>query len=739
MNGKSVDKNAAMLKAGALLQSLRDFALTVGEDCPEGHRRDPASGACLPIGPIDYTEMTRSKNVDDGPEWRGTASLSGSTNNKGTQLPQREDAVDADEMDAPESCADGTTFSFIQRRCLSLDEAEQEDLEGFARDEEGNEVLEDVEAPQEEVESTSPGCPEDQFFDGILNECVPLNKDTVLASEDFSDEFKQAVATYARLAMTSPDPLDGHRHVATLDMDGNGVTSSYGYDHAHNHDVKKFIVQDRTVEGREGESYTSRHLGFAIPEEHRIENLESCEDTESVPMPAPLASETSAPESAAPISTPQRKALPDSIFGVPGKRKFPLDTCARVRNAMARFNQAKGLTSGEKATLRRKILARAKACGIEVKNFGKANTAEEFAAVTQELIVMETKTDTTRLEAYRAEAQGRGPCPPGMNWDAANNRCTKVRGFVEELAAQRDLAPQPEGRPVRLPIDCPEDTIWNADRNECTPLDSSKNTKSSEEEAALPDFIQKMIDKKKGKKGDKKGDKKDDKKKKKAKSDEDEAQTTPNGPGKKKGPGCPEGEFMNPITKKCQPRKGAFKGKSEKEDAENAQPDNREGLTSDPAGRVKLPSDCPAGTVWNAVRRVCSPLSTMDKNRPSGGAGPQNSLNVASLSVAQLIKELDAIIKEQADQEKSKVDARDLPNAAFPPSLVSPTHRSLMHHTPNVEDPYDTASVDVIRLRNSLFRAAAVQTFSDKAVEDGIEHLLFHAREIVVEKAEKKS
>ena len=57
-----------------------------------------------------------------------------------------------------------------------------------------------------------------------------------------------------------------------------------------------------------------------------------------------------------------------------------------------RFNQGKGLTSGEKATLRRKILAKARTCGIEVKNFGKANTSEEFAAVVQELIIMETKT-----------------------------------------------------------------------------------------------------------------------------------------------------------------------------------------------------------------------------------------------------------------------------------------------------------------------------------------------------------
>jgi hypothetical protein len=109
------------------------------------------------------------------------------------------------------------------------------------------------------------------------------------------------------------------------------------------------------------------------------------------------------------------------------------------------------------------------------------------------------------------------------------------------------------------------------------------------------------------------------------------------------------------------------------------------------------------------------------------------------LTTAQIIQVLDEIIKGLGEQEKSKVLAKELPNAAFPPSLVSDTRRSLMHHTPSVEDPYDTASVDVIRLRNSLFRATAVKGFSDRAIEDAIDHLLFHAREVVAERIEKKS
>lgn len=748
---KNVEEANETIAPKDFLKELREFAITVGEPCPEGHRRDPSSGACLPIGSTDHTAFTRSLNDDQGPEWRGEVDKTNVTFDSDSAQ-NREAAVDADEMDEPESCAQGTTFSFIQRRCISLEEAEVENSDEFAMI--SDTEYDEEEATHQEVVSKDPEgrrdpvgfqCPPNQFFDFKRRECIPLNKDTVMASEDaqFTDEFKQAVATYARLAKTTSDPTDGHKHVATLDEEGNGVTSMAGYgDHAHSHVVKNFVVQDH-----EGEGYTSRHPGVAVPEEHRVEELDDY-GAEAVGGEEQ--------ETAAPITTKQRKGLPDSSFGVPGKRKFPLDTCARVRNAMARFNQAKGLTSGEKATLRRKILARAKACGIEVRNFAKAQTEAEFAAVVKEMVDQVRDETQARLEEYATSdsdmKKSQGPCPPGMKWDPKTKSCTKMRGFYEHVVAdsmphekdpegrrdtpgfkcppgtffdfknrqclpldpsqkkgtttskaaeeeaERKLTPQPKGRPARLPQDCPPGTIWDGDLEDCKPLDSRKKTKSSEEEA----------------------------------------QTPANGPGKDKdSKGCAPGEFFNPVTKKCMPKKGSFKGKSEEETetAENANPGNREGLVGAPAGKVKHPTDCPPGTMWDGKLKVCKEQDTMEKVSPGNQQlDPKMHSSTETQSLAKVIQTLDEIIKSELAEgrkEKAKVAAKDLPNEAFPPSLVNSSRRSLMHHNPDVSDPYDNASVDVSRLRNALARVSKVEGYAEKAVEDAREHLLYHAREII--------
>jgi hypothetical protein len=824
-NNKSVDKNAETVEAANLLQELKDFALTVGEDCPEGHRRDPGSGRCLPISGLDHTAFTRSQNVDDGPEWRGEVDKTNTT----FANEDREAAIDADEMDEPESCAEGMTFSFVQRKCISVEEAEEEDAEEFARTEEGEPIEEEVEdaaapgvgghkeitlmQPEGRRDTVNHECPANMMFDYKRRECIPLNKDTLMAS-DLSEEFKQAVATYAKLAVTTPDPMDGHKHVATLDVDGNGVTSVatiYGGDpYPHSHAVAAYTVEDYKC----SKDCTSKHPGVAVPVEHHIEPTDYGIDEV---------------EAAAKITTKQRKGLPDSSFGVPGKRKFPLDTCGRVRNAMARFNQAKGLTSGEKATLRRKIMSRAKACGIEVRKFSAAVFDDEFAAVTKELMQMVTVPAKTqeRLEAYKAdadaEAKRQGPCPPGMEWDAEALRCGHTRGFVKEVSQHSDivkhqpegrrdpvgfqcpdgwffdftnrrclpldpsekpgttttkaeeeedaqskvLVPNPPGKPAKLPQDCPEGTIWDKKKEDCVPLDSSKKTKSEEEEGAFPDFIQKMIDKKKGKKG--KPDPKDKKKGKKAKSEEEEdatscgdspmkkkaktkpkmskgeeSQTTSVGPGNELDDhGCdPATQAYNVKTERCEPIEYS------EETALNAQPGNREGFVPPPAGRERLPSDCPQDTIWDAKNKICRPLSSMDKARPPKPApSPQSPMNTAveEMSTAVLVQQLDEIIKEESEvveeKERSKMAAKDLPNEAFPPSLVGPTKRVFMHHTPGVEDPYDNETVDVSRLRNALARqtrAAEQAGFNEQAIVDGVNHLLYHAREIVKARVEKK-
>lgn len=53
------------------------------------------------------------------------------------------------------------------------------------------------------------------------------------------------------------------------------------------------------------------------------------------------------------ISARKRRSLPKSAFGVPSKRKYPLDTKAPARNALARVAQHG--TAAEKKAVRRKV------------------------------------------------------------------------------------------------------------------------------------------------------------------------------------------------------------------------------------------------------------------------------------------------------------------------------------------------------------------------------------------------
>ena len=56
------------------------------------------------------------------------------------------------------------------------------------------------------------------------------------------------------------------------------------------------------------------------------------------------------------LSAKRRKALPRSAFVYPSQRKYPIDTLARARNALARAAQSG--TSGSYATVARKVRAR---------------------------------------------------------------------------------------------------------------------------------------------------------------------------------------------------------------------------------------------------------------------------------------------------------------------------------------------------------------------------------------------
>lgn len=74
---------------------------------------------------------------------------------------------------------------------------------------------------------------------------------------------------------------------------------------------------------------------------------------------------------AAKLDKKARDALPDEHFGVPGKRKLPINDERHTRLAWDQLDRTQGLTPAEKTTARRRILDRAKELGIDTADWHK--------------------------------------------------------------------------------------------------------------------------------------------------------------------------------------------------------------------------------------------------------------------------------------------------------------------------------------------------------------------------------
>ena len=66
------------------------------------------------------------------------------------------------------------------------------------------------------------------------------------------------------------------------------------------------------------------------------------------------------------LSEKQRDALDDDKFAFPKERKEPLENASHVRNAIARFNQVKGVSDVERDAAWKRIKAAAKRFDVEV-------------------------------------------------------------------------------------------------------------------------------------------------------------------------------------------------------------------------------------------------------------------------------------------------------------------------------------------------------------------------------------
>ena len=66
------------------------------------------------------------------------------------------------------------------------------------------------------------------------------------------------------------------------------------------------------------------------------------------------------------LDTEERNDLSTGNFAFPKQRKEPLEDASHVRNAIARFDQVKGVTDEERNEAWKRIKAAAKKHGVEV-------------------------------------------------------------------------------------------------------------------------------------------------------------------------------------------------------------------------------------------------------------------------------------------------------------------------------------------------------------------------------------
>jgi hypothetical protein len=67
------------------------------------------------------------------------------------------------------------------------------------------------------------------------------------------------------------------------------------------------------------------------------------------------------------LKTAKKDRLPDSVFAFPKERKEPLTDASHVRNAIARFDQVKGVSDEERELAFRNIKKAGKHYGVEIK------------------------------------------------------------------------------------------------------------------------------------------------------------------------------------------------------------------------------------------------------------------------------------------------------------------------------------------------------------------------------------
>ena len=80
------------------------------------------------------------------------------------------------------------------------------------------------------------------------------------------------------------------------------------------------------------------------------------------------------------LSTEERNETPESTYAFPKERKEPLSDAGHVRNAIARFDQVKGVSAEEKKAAFKKIESAAKKFGVKMTPTSATGLARKGSA-----------------------------------------------------------------------------------------------------------------------------------------------------------------------------------------------------------------------------------------------------------------------------------------------------------------------------------------------------------------------